>query len=170
MSREKSKKNEDFSKRLKAALQPYTQTSVSTTLNCSQSVVSGYLSGNIPSSFMILSSLATCYEIDLNWLLTGKPAPGNTEEIEKYKNAIEKLTPFFYSFLIEMLERKEHLLREKEILLTQNLAEDPTIQVRLAEIQKEIDSLKNKYRQRQSLVQKALEPIGKRVPTIDEAF
>jgi transcriptional regulator with XRE-family HTH domain len=157
----KSNFSKNFSDRFKKLLNGRSQTFVSKQLKCSQGVISKYLVGQVPDSFIFLSKLAEAYNADLHYLLTGEPSPKQQEEIRKYKEALSMLKVYVYEFLGNNYKRIEQLTQEKEALLSKGLDKVSATRRRIMEIDDEIDSIRASLKVQQEKLNIALEPVGK---------
>src|SRR5688572_29501452 len=68
-------------RRLRKARGDRSQREVGAALGHLQPHISRYERGDVPASFGYLAGLATLFDVDLNWLLTGRASPGRMENL-----------------------------------------------------------------------------------------
>lgn len=127
MSTEKTEFSKKFTIRLAQAIDDRKLIAISRKIGCSRSLLSKYLSGDLPEIIRILSNLGEEYPIDLHWLLTGNPSPGAAE-------VSKELMPFIYDNLIKTLFKIAQL--ENTLKELQTKGQD------VARIQNFVDELK----------------------------
>jgi transcriptional regulator with XRE-family HTH domain len=81
---EKTEFSKKFAIRLARAIDGRKLTSISRKIGCSRSLLSKYLSGDLPEILQILSNLGKEYSVDLHWLLTGILSPSANEIIAAF--------------------------------------------------------------------------------------
>jgi transcriptional regulator with XRE-family HTH domain len=160
-----SRKNEDFRKnfasRLREALGGRTQTAVSKQLECSQAMLSAYLSGQIPASLDLLAKLAAEYNIDVNWLLTGQPSPMAAKEAQKYKDLVEAFRIFAYEYSCWIGHLRWDLLDEREALVAQIEATgDKTLVSKLQDTKRRLSELRTAYDERMARYTEVMTALG----------
>lgn len=143
----------NFSQRLANLFNGRTQTAVSKQLKCSQGVISKYLDGKIPDSFLFLFRLTEEYEVDLHLLITGNPSPS----VEKLLN---KLKPHILSYLTQISQMAQDCRSEQFDLLQSDFPRPKEVQQQIEMLQKQVEELHKFYDQEHESINEALEPYG----------
>jgi transcriptional regulator with XRE-family HTH domain len=133
MSIEKPEFSKKFAIRLAQVIDDRKLTAISRKIGCSRSLLSKYLSGDLPEIIRILSNLGKEYSVDLHWLLTGNLSPGTAE-------AAKELMPFIYDNLIKTISKIGQLENTRKEL--QSNKQDAA---RLRNIEDELEELHHYY-------------------------
>ncbi len=148
--------SKNFSSRLQVILDGRTQTSVSKRLGYSQAVLSKYLMGDTPESFLLLAKLAREYKIDLHRLLAGENSPIVAE-------LIRRLKPYVVACLHEITQKMEFTKTELiELLRKQAMGKGVHLE-RINEISEEIEELQIHHDTIVNSVNEVLEPLGEKI-------
>lgn len=148
----------NFPARLLVAMDGRSQTEVAKRIGYSQPVISKYLLGDTPDSFIFLVRLAKEFNIDLHKLLTGEDAPGLVE-------AVKCMSPFVLSYFADMAARIQRFKGEIiDALADKNHSEANNVKIQW--ITREIEHLETYYSIARDQVNKVLEPLGQAVPPI----
>ena len=124
----------NFSERLAKVLSQSPQAVIAKRLNVSQNTISAWLRGDIPKQFGVLFGLAKEFDVDLNWLITGKSSPIDASLKEKCQLAINRLAPYIWAEIRRVQAEQEVLRKELKELESLRLKEDYTVIPRLEEI------------------------------------
>ena len=107
--------NKIFAERLRSALDGRSQSEVARRLGFSRAMISKYLAGDIPESFLFLIKLSKEFMIDLHELLTGSTSP-KTETKEQYENSKNTLK--------QVLEHYKSMIQSTEYRLKAEIESD----------------------------------------------
>ncbi len=132
-------------------------------------VISRFERGQRLPSAETLIKLADLYDVDLHWLITGKPSPGTAK-------AVRVLKPFVYGHLseinqkIQTLETERRKLQGRGASTRHTLCIDKSLSLdkiqdaqRLEEIEDELESGHIYYKAVMDALNKVLKPLGEKL-------
>jgi len=166
MSTEKEEFSKKFSFRLARAINGRKLTIISRKIGCSRSLLSKYLSGDLPEILQILSNFGKEYSIDLHWLLTGILSPTANEiiaifttlvfiELAKKKDEIKELEDELKKLQSGGITEPEKLTIQKDLL--PNEVEGIR---RLRAIQDKLEYLQDWQKAATNVISKVVEQYG----------